>query len=96
MNPTIILYLLKHANDFVHAKRPVDRREAKALLLGNAEILYALGWAMTPFAIEIAAIDAVRDDPFPAASPNNAARKAWSDEKFAVVAATLGIDCDAV
>ena len=85
----VLLTLAKHADEFCFSDTNIDSRLARQALLGNAEVLSELGWGQTPFAVEIAAIDAVRDNPYPPASPNNEARKAWTEAVVITIAESL-------
>lgn len=89
----IISILVRSANEFRSAAPGKATQLAKARLLGNAEILSALGWGMTPFAIEMAAFQAIDAiGTMPAATADNAPHKAWFAQVEANIAAALGIE----
>lgn len=74
----IVTNLILAADRIRTAARPIDRRLAKAEILGLSTAAYYLAWGMTPFAIEIAALDAVdANGPMPGQTSDNTARKEW-------------------
>lgn len=88
----ILVRLAHTANDLWSADRPKDRTVAGARLLGHADIVCAIGWTMTPAAVEIAAADMIRKlGTLPPSTSDNAARKVWFAEAVAFLADAFGL-----
>jgi hypothetical protein len=81
--------LLRHYNEYIGAKRPIERKTTQAFMDGMVDAAFRMGIGHTPTEVLMMVHDTCEEIPVPDLPPHHLARKEWDRKRIDLLARKL-------